>query len=164
MNIKLIASILAGAILFTLISCSYYGNTLRNVIGIDITMIKPLPSLMANGDYQTQNVFRRPKPAMVVNNSSQKKSSDSSTSSISNSKWMKKMEDKYSKINKNIKKVCKQLPSYNSSDVKDRNPNTVEKDVNKHMLVDLKHGLSYCRHGKVRKDDILSEVAVITFH
>ena len=118
---------------------------------------------MANEDYKAQNVFRREKPAMVVNNSSQKKSSESSTTSQSNSKWMKQMEDKYSKINKHIKKVCKELPSYNSSDVKGRNPNVVEDNVNSdHMIVDLTHGLSYCRIGKVRKDDILSEVAVMT--
>merc|ERR1712079_234398 len=72
------------------------------------------------------------------------------------------MEDKYSKINKKIKKACKQLPSYNSSDVKDRNPNTVEDDVNKHMLVDLKHGLSYCRHGKVGTTTFLYHFSHLT--
>ena len=152
--------------LFTLMSFSFYGNVLRNTI----EMTNPFQSLMEKGDYQRN--FRRPKPVMLVKNSnpitplpsdpstSEVQSSDSSTSSLSNSKWMKKMEHKYSKINKRIKKVCKDLPSYNSLDVKSRNQDSLEKNVNKHMIIDMKHGLSYCRHGKVKNCNFLFEAVL----
>ena len=75
---------------------------------------------------------------------------------------MKEMEDKYSKINERIRKVCEELRSYNPSDIENRNPESLSTDLYKNMVLDMNHGLSYCRHGKVIKEPLLLYVIVIS--
>ena len=76
---------------------------------------------------------------------------------------MKEREDKYLEMNERIRKVCKELQLYNPSDMKTRNPVNLKSNVYKHMIVDMNHGLSYCRHGKVATDLISFIFVIIHF-
>ena len=111
-------------------------ETNRMVQKPNITLSIDLPTSSTNGDFlNKQNESFVEKPATIES-------------------WMKEMEEKYFKINERIQKVCEELQLYNPSDIKNRNPLELKSNVFKHMIVDMTHGLSYCRHGKVTTDFI----------
>ena len=60
--------------------------------------------------------------------------------------WMQRMEEKYAKIRKHVKATCNQATNDDPvmSIIKSKNGRFKSK-----FLVDSKHHLAYCRHGKV---------------
>jgi hypothetical protein len=92
----------------------------------------------------------KPKFSFVPSNISNKHHNLSSNASFKSSTkdWMKKMEEKYEKRNERIRKVCEEyrtnIPSQFGS-----NDTYIQRNIVKNMMVDVKHRLAYCRHGKV---------------
>ena len=160
--------LLASLLLVFLLTISCYTDYF---VGTSTPSINQLSLLAGTNITKVESVFRRPLPVRVVQKPSNTLSFDSPTSStngdFSNKQnesfvknpttiesWMKEMEDKYFEINERIRNVCEELQLYNPSDMKNRNPSELKSNVYKHMIVDMKHGLSYCRHGKVTTDFI----------
>ena len=160
--------LLATLLLVLLLTISCYTDYF---VGMNTQSINQLSSLAGTNITKVENVFRRPLPLRVVQEPSTTLSIDLPTSStnkdFSNKQngsvvkkattiesWMKEMEDKYFKINERIRNVCEELKLYNPSDIKYRNPIELKSNIYKNMIVDTKHGLSYCRHGKVATDFI----------
>ena len=125
----------------------YYAPSIQNDIGTNGEAFNTLLSLVEKNETKAINVFRRPKPVRMVEQSSQNISK--STTQSSTTSWFEEMEAKYLKINKRIQEVCREIQSYNPSDIENRNPEVLISNIYRHMVVDEDHGLSYCRHGKV---------------
>ena len=77
--------------------------------------------------------------------------------------WLKKMEDKYRKINNRIHTVCKRYGATNESNLENHHqPDyhqilyTSSKTGYLNMMVDTQHRLAYCRHGKTGTSTWLS--------
>ena len=138
MKKKRLYVLLASLAVFYFLRFSYNTGSMPNIFGICDPSINQYVSL--SGD--------NPSDPLAATFSS----------SLTNLYWMKEMEDKYSKINIRIRKVCKELRSYNPSDFENRNPESLSTDLYKNMVLDMNHGLSYCRHGKV-----ITELLLITF-
>lgn len=68
--------------------------------------------------------------------------------STTNDKWIEKMEEKYRKSNERIRQVCQK---YREKDITEFNIHNeyIERNIMLNMMVDVKHRLAYCRHGKV---------------
>ena len=155
--------LLASLLLLLLLTISCYTDYF---VGINTPSINQMSSLSGTNITKVENVFRRPLPVRVVQKPSTTLSINLPTSSTNEDflnkqnesvvkkattieSWMKEMEDKYFEINERIRKVCEELQLYNPSDIKYRNPKELKSNIYKNMIVDTKHGLSYCRHGKV---------------
>ncbi len=67
-----------------------------------------------------------------------------------NAGWIHDMEKKYAKIRRHIKQTCKNSPQNKEMSIILRA--NIDKLPN-HFMVDSRHGLAYCRHGKVCIND-----------
>ena len=160
--------LLATLLLVLLLTISCYTDYF---VGTNTLSINKLSPLAGTNRTKVESVFRRPLPVRMVQKPSTTLSIDLPTSSTNGDflnkqnesfvekpatieSWMKEMEEKYFEINERIRKVCEELQLYNPSDIKNRNPLELKSNVYKHMIVDMTHGLSYCRHGKVTTDFI----------
>ena len=169
--------LIASLLLVFLLTISCYTDYF---VGTNTPSINQLSALAGTNITKVESVFRRPLPVRVVQKPNTTLSINLPTSTtngdFSNKQnesfvkkptttesWMKKMEEKYFEINKRIRKVCEELELYNPSDMKYRNPMELKSNVYKHMIVDMKHGLSYCRHGKV-ETDFISFIFVIVYN
>ena len=161
--------LLASLLLVLLLTISCYTDYF---VGINTLSFNQLSSLAGTNITKVESVLHRLLPVRAVQKPSTTLSINLPTSSTINEdflnkqndsvvknettieSWMKEMEDKYFEINERIRKVCEELQLYNPSDIKYRNPIELKSNIYKNMIVDTKHGLSYCRHGKVATDFI----------
>ena len=160
--------LLVSLLLVFLLTISCYTDYF---VGTNTLSINQLSILAGTNITKVESVFHRLLPVRAVQKPSTTLSINLPTSSTNEDflnkqndsvvknettieSWMKEMEDKYFEINERIRKVCEELKLYNPSDMKYRNPMELKSNVYKHMIVDMKHGLSYCRHGKVETNFI----------
>ena len=71
-----------------------------------------------------------------------------SASNIVLNNWLKQMEQKYRGENQRIYDVCQKYKKESVTKIKDSHDN-MEQNILTNWMVDVEHGLAYCRHGKV---------------
>ena len=158
MNIKLIIFVLICVGVFCLICYIYIGNELRFSTLTFNSQHLIINSIVANYVPQSTHQFQvgsvidmKHDISSVPSNISNKHQSMSSTTSVPSSTkdWMRKMEEKYEQINERIHNVCEEYRTKHHSKF-GSNDTFIERNIVKNMMVDIKHSLAYCRHGKVK--------------
>ena len=158
MNIKLVVLPLLCVGLLCLICYIYIGNELsfisfkfnsQNLIIGNIVAKYVAPSIH---QFQVGSVVDMNYSISIAHpNISNKHQNISFNTSLQSSikDWMKKMEEKYEKINERIHKVCEEYRTKNPSEF-GSNDTYIQRNIIKNMMVDVKHRLAYCRNGKVK--------------
>ena len=143
MSFKLIVIVLLSLLVFSLISYLYIGNALANILGIDIVIVSYLPD-----GYRIHAKVEDASKSIPIHTIS--KATDDPVRVHNNSikEWISKMEEKYRKTNERIRNVCNRYRETNHDEF-ETHANYIQSNIVKNMMVDIKHGLAYCRHGKV---------------
>ena len=144
MNFKLILFFILCSIVFCLISYQYIGNILTRVLGIDVIIINYLPP-----NYTNIEVTIAEKQTGIKNKLMDYKNITDVIKSSHISDWIQQMEEKYSKENERIKNVCNEYRKKYPTKFGLRRQSVIRRNVIKNMMLDTKHRLAYCRHGKV---------------
>ena len=145
MNFKLILFLILCSIVFCLISYQYIGNILTRVLGIDVIIINYLPT-----NYTNIEVTAAEKNTGIKNKLMDYKNITHVIKSSHISDWIQQMEEKYSKENERIKKVCNEYRKNYQTRLGLQRQSVIRRNIIKNMMLDTKHRLAYCRHGKVR--------------
>ena len=154
MNIKFFILLLLCVGLFFLICYIYIGNEFSFTtfkfnyqnLNIDNIVVKYIPPSIHQfhvGSLMDYNI------SIMPSNISNKHQNSNILFPSSTKDWMKKMEEKYEKMNERIHKVCEEYRTKNPS-VFGSNDTYIKRNIVKNMMVDVKHHLAYCRHGKVK--------------
>ena len=144
MNFKLIVFFILCSIVFCLISYQYIGNILTRVLGIDVIIINYLPPNHTNIE-----VTIAEKQTGIKNKLMNYKNITAAIKGSHISDWMQQMEEKYSKENERIKKVCNKYRKKHPTKFGLQRQSVIRRNIIKNVMLDTKHRLAYCRHGKV---------------
>ena len=143
MIVKWTTFVLLCLVAFALITYFYIGNALNNIFSIGVVVVNYLPLKF------TTNVSVY---TIIANISTASKSSTPyemlSFNGTATNDWVEQMEEKYWKSNERIRKVCQKYREKYPSEFHVDNK-YMERNIMKNMMVDVKHQLAYCRHGKV---------------